>query len=50
VVAVEKLDGPRLVVLDDLAGGGVPGIPGVTEGALPESDVADGGVQIAGLP
>jgi len=50
VVAVEKLDGPRLVVLDDLAGGGVPGIPGVTEGALPESDVADGDVQIAGLP
>ncbi len=50
VVAVEKLDGPRLVVLDDLAGGGVPGVLGITEGALPESDVADGDVQIAGLP
>jgi hypothetical protein len=50
VVAVEKLDRPRLVVLGDLAGGSVAGIPGVTEGALPESDVADGDVQVAGLP
>src|SRR3984957_1403218 len=50
VVAVEELDGPRLAILDDLAGRGSSWDPRFTEGALPESDVADGDVQIAGLP
>src|ERR1700729_2499999 len=50
VVAVEQFRRPGLAGLDDLSCLLVPGLLGVAERALPEPDVADGNVQIPGLP